>query len=377
MAALPPHTELRVPFLDLGRTNARVKDTILAEIEDLIDSGTFTNGPQVAEFERAFAAYCRVSECVGLSSGLDGLRLSLLAAGIELGDEVLVPANTFIATFEAITQAGGVPVPVDVSMHDYNIDPALAEAAITVRTRFVLPVHLYGQMADMHTLIGLAGRHNLIAIEDACQAHGAERDGLRAGAAGRAAAFSFYPGKNLGGFGDGGAIVTSDSTLATSVRALREHGQRTKYAHDVPGYTARLDSIQAIVLMHKLALLEDGNLERRSTAKYYSDALGGVGDIRTPPEPSGSTPAWHIYAIYTDSRDALVRHLQTSGVATGLHYPEPPHLSRAYASLGHLSGEFPVTESLASRLLSLPIFPGIRQDELHHVTRSIAAFYRG
>lgn len=377
MVISPPRIQSRVPFLDLERTNARVKDAILADIADLIDSGAFTNGPPVAEFEAAFAAHCGTSQCVGVASGLDALRLGLLAAGIQPGDEVLLPANTFIATFEAVTQAGGVPVPVDVSLRDYNIDPDAAQAAITPRTRFLMPVHLYGQMADMRALLAVADQNELKVIEDACQAHGAERDGLRAGAAGTAGAFSFYPGKNLGAFGDAGALVTSDLELADTVRALREHGQRAKYVHDRPGYTARLDSLQAIVLRHKLTLLEDGNRSRRWAAEYYAGQLRGVGDLDVPPVAAGSAPVWHLFAVRTHRRDALANHLAGAGIATGKHYPTPPHLSAAYSRLDARRGAFPVAEVLSDSLLSLPIYPGIRDDELAAVTRSIRQFFDG
>ncbi len=378
MTASQEQTEFRVPFLDIGRTNARVKDAVLEDIEELIDSGQFTNGPQVAEFERSFAEYSGASDCVGVASGLDALRLGLIAAGLKQGDEVLVPANTFIATFEAVTQAGGTPVPVDVSTLDYNMDPGAADVAITPRTRFVLPVHLYGQMADMRALAVLAGRRDLVIIEDACQAHGSERDGLRAGACGAAGAFSFYPGKNLGAFGDAGALVTSNGAVASITRALREHGQQFgKYLHSLPGYTSRLDSIQAIVLKHKLKLLPEGNRDRGRAANYYSQHLSGLGEIRVPPQPEGSSPVWHLYPICLDDRDAVSEYLSGRGISTGLHYPLPPHLSEAYASLGYKRGAFPVTESLAHGVLSLPIYPGIREAELDHVVRYLAAFYNG
>lgn len=366
-----------VPFHDLGPTNAPHRDAILADIAALIDAAAFTNGPQVAEFEGAFAAYCDVAHCVGLASGLDALRLGLLAAGLEQGDEVLVPANTFIATFEAIVQAGGVPVPVDASAADYNIDPAAAEAAVTSHTRFILPVHLYGQMADMRSLLALAERCGLIVVEDACQAHGATRDGLGAGAAGLAGAFSFYPGKNLGAFGDAGALTTSDAVLADTVRALREHGQRAKYMHDMQGYTSRLDSIQAIVLRHKLTSLADATAQRRRAADRYRSMLESVGDVETLPVPAGSEPVWHLFPVRTEHRDGLAAHLSQRGVATSRHYPVPPHLSGAFSELGYGQGAFPVTESLAARLLSLPFFPGMSDEQIDAVVGAIEEFFDG
>jgi dTDP-4-amino-4,6-dideoxygalactose transaminase len=365
-----------VPFLDLSPSHEGLKDELLGEIADLIDANAFINGPEVAEFEQAFAEYCGARFCIGLASGLDALRLALLAADIEPGDEVIVPANTFVATLEAVTQAGGRPVLVDASESDYNLDVAAIETVVTGRTRFVMPVHLYGQLADVRQLAELAERLGLGIVEDACQAHGAARDGVRAGTAGRAAAFSFYPGKNLGAFGDAGALVTDDAVLADRVRALREHGQRSKYRHDFEGYTARLDTIQALVLLRKLPLLDAWNEERRAIASFYDEALADVGDLRVPPVASASEPVWHLYEIRTSDPAALADHLRERGVATGRHYPEPAHLSPAYAWLGHSAGDFPVAEALSSELLSLPIFPGMSDEQQHAVVDAIATFFR-
>ena len=292
-------TSLAVPFLDLRAQHETIKDKLLQEFSDLIDSSSFTNGRAVVDFERVFADYVGTRHAVGVANGLDALRLGLLAADLEPGDEVIVPAATFIATLEAVTQAGGRPAVVDISETDWNLDVRLAEAAVSSRTRFVLPVHLYGQSADMLALGALAARHELAIVEDACQAHGAERDGIRAGAYGRAAAFSFYPGKNLGAFGDAGALTTNDEALAERVRSLREHGQRTKYAHDVIGYTSRLDTIQALVLLAKLESLDSWNEERRQLALYYLDALAGVGDLELPPVAPNSVPVWHLFVVRT------------------------------------------------------------------------------
>jgi len=375
MAASATEARIRVPFVDLGPSHAPVAEAILGEISELVQAGMFTNGPQVAAFERAFADYCGTGQCVGLASGLDALRLALIAGGIEPGDEVIVPADTFIATYEAVAQAGGVPVPAEVSEADYNLDPAAVEAAITPRTRFLLPVHLYGQVSDMRALGEIAERHGLFVLEDACQAHGATRDGIRAGAAGHAAAFSFYPSKNLGAFGDAGALVTNDESLAESIRALREHGQRAKYRHDLEGYTARLDTIQAIVLSHKLPLLDGWNEDRRAQARYYSDALDGVGDLKLPRVAPDSEPVWHLYVVRTAEPPRLAEFLQERGVATGRHYPEPPHLSKAYAHLGHREGSFPVAEAMGRECLSLPVFPGLRDEQLEAVVAGVEAFF--
>ena len=365
-----------VPFLDLSQMHDGVKDAILRSVAALIDEGAFTNGRAVGEFENAFARYCTTTHAVGLASGLDALRLALLAAGIEPGDEVIVPANTFVATLEAVTQSGGHPVLVDVTEDDWNIDVDAAAAAVGARTRFVMPVHLYGQMADMIGVGEVAEKHDLRIVEDACQAHGATRDGLRSGAAGTAAAFSFYPGKNLGAFGDAGALTTDDEGLAVDVRALREHGQRRKYHHELEGYTARLDTIQAIVLGHKLPLLDGWNTQRRAAAQFYLERLQGVGDLSLPPVPTGSEPVWHLFVVRTSDPEALAESLAARGISTGRHYPEPTHLAPAYSRLGYGRGSFPVTESLAASALSLPLFPGITETQLETTAAAIEAHFR-
>jgi dTDP-4-amino-4,6-dideoxygalactose transaminase len=365
-----------VPFLDLEPIHQGLKNDLLADFGKLIDSGAFVNGREVEEFERAFAAACGVADCVGVSNGLDALRLALLAVESEPGDEVLVPAMTFAATLEAVLQAGLRPKLVDVSEADYCLDPAAASAAASGRTRVVLPVHLYGQVADIRPLSELAQTIGALLIEDACQAHGAERDGVVAGAAGTAAAFSFYPGKNLGAFGDAGALVTVDEELARRVRALREHGQMGKYRHELVGYTARLDTLQALVLLRKLPLLAGWNEQRRAAAAFYGEALEGVGDLRLPPVAAGSRPVWHLYVVRTARREALAEFLQSRGIATGRHYPQPLHLTHAYRSLGYVAGAFPVAEALAEEGLSLPIFPGISESQLEAVACGVGDFFR-
>jgi len=377
MAVDVAQTGVAVPFLDLAPSHAPLKQQLLGEIGGLFDTGAFTNGPQVAAFEEAFAAYCGVEQCVGVASGLDALRLALLAGGLEPGDEVVVPAATFVATLEAVTQAGGVPVVADVSETDYCLDAAAAAAAIGDRTRVLMPVHLYGQLADMTALQGLSRRRGLDLVEDACQAHGAERDGVRAGAGGSAAAFSFYPGKNLGAAGDAGALVTNDAELAAAVRSLREHGQTAKYVHAREGWTARLDSIQALVLRRKLDHLDGWNEQRRSIARTYSEELGGVGDLAHPATPDGSDPVWHLYVIRTAAPEALADFLRERRIGTGRHYPEPVHLTEAYARLGYRSGEFPVAEALARECLSLPIFPGMSEAQVQAVVDGVRGFFDG
>ena len=373
--ALAEATNRFVPFLDLHAIHDGLKADLLEAMSALIDAGDFTNGPAVAEFEQAFAEYCGTTLAIGLASGLDAVRLALIAAGLEAGDEVIVPANTFVATLEAVTQAGGRPVVVDMSEEDWNLDVALAEAAVTDRTRFVVPVHLYGQLADMRALEELAQRRGLQIVEDACQAHGAERDGVRAGASGRAAAFSFYPGKNLGAFGDAGALTTSDEQLAVKIRALREHGQTAKYVHDLEGYTARLDTIQAIVLLRKLAELDAWNAQRTEIASHYLRALCEVGDLELPPVAPGSEPVWHLFVVRTADPVSLGTFLRERGIGTGHHYPQPVHLTGAYRYLGYQRGTFPLAERHAERVLSLPIFPGMSIEQADAVVTATRTFF--
>jgi dTDP-4-amino-4,6-dideoxygalactose transaminase len=364
-----------VPFVDLGPTTEAVRAEFLEQAAGLFDRSAFINGPTVERFEEEFARFSGVRCCVGTGSGLDALRLALLAAGIRPGDEVIVPAHTFIATFEAVTQAGGTPVVVDVSESDYNLDVAAVEAAVGPRTRFLLPVHLYGQLADMVSLREIASRHSLFVLEDACQAHGAVRDGLAAGQAGDAAAFSFYPTKNLGAFGDAGALVTNDEDLAGLTRALREHGEVSKYRSVRPGYTARLDALQALVLTLKLPHLDLWTADRKRAAEFYSHALHGVGDLILPPVPVSSDPVWHLYVVRTTAPDALATFLRARGIETGRHYPEIPTVSAAYSSLGYGAGSFPVAESLARGGLSLPLFAGISGAQLERVSAAIVEYF--
>jgi dTDP-4-amino-4,6-dideoxygalactose transaminase len=350
-------------------------DRVMTDLARVVETGTFINGPEVAEFETAFATYCGKLHCVGVSSGLDALRLALLAARLEPGSEVIVPANTFVATLEAVTQAGLVPVPVDVHEDDYGIDAGAAEAAVTRRTGAIIPVHLYGQLAHMRRVLEVAERGGLVIFEDAAQAHGATRDGFRAGGSGLASAFSFYPGKNLGAMGDAGALVTEDDGLAERARALREHGQRSKYVHELEGYTARLDTVQAVFLLHKLPHLDRWNEERTRVASWYSEGLSGIGDLRLPPVPDGSFPVWHLYVVRTAEPESLAQFLRERGIGTGRHYPIPPHLSPAYAHLGYRQGAFPVTEALARECLSLPMFPGLTDAQVDNVISAIGDYF--
>jgi dTDP-4-amino-4,6-dideoxygalactose transaminase len=378
LAAPAPVTRGRgptVPFVDLSSSTEAVRSGLLADVAELLDGGAFVNGPAVEAFEREFAAACGRRFGVGTASGLDALTIGLRALGLEAGDEVVVPAMTFVATFEAVVHARGRVVVVDVGEDDAGLDPAGAAAAVGPNTRFLLPVHLYGQMADMRALGSLAAKHGLTILEDACQAHGAERDGLGAGAAGAAAAFSFYPSKNLGAMGDAGALVLDDEDAASTARALREHGQTSAYHSARVGMTSRLDTLQALVLLRKLPLLERWNADRAQAASFYGEALQGVGDLRLPARVAGARHVWHDYQVRTRDPEALGAYLAGRGIGTKRHYPEPPHLSAAFADLGHPAGSFPVAEAIARETLSLPLFPGITEEQLAAAVNAVVDFF--
>jgi len=365
-----------VPFVDLGPVTAAVKERVLERTAQTLEKGDFLNGEAVGEFERRFAEFVGRTHCVGVSSGLDALRLSLLASGLAQGEGVIVPAATFAATFEAVLQAGGVPVVVDVGEQDYGLDLRRTEEAARRGASHMVPVHLYGQMADMRGLTRVAEGYGIKIIEDACQAHGASRDGVRAGRTSEAAAFSFYPSKNLGAMGDAGALVTDDEAFASRTRALRVHGETRKYHHEYVGYTARLDTIQAIVLLEKLPLIEEWNRERASVAHFYSEALSDVEVLRLPTETMGSTSVWHLYVVRTEDPEGLASFLADRGIQTGRHYPEPVHLSPAYRHLGFARGDFPVAEALAREALSLPLYPGISEVQLEWVCEAVVEYAR-
>lgn len=375
-AARGPGTAgLAVPLVDLRSATDAIRDALLADFEELLDAGAFVNGPAVESFERDFAAACGRRIAVGTASGLDALIIGLRALGLEEGDEVVVPAMTFVATFEAVVLAGGRVKVVDVTEEDACIDPAAVAASVGTTTRFVLPVHLYGQMADMRALGALAERHGLTILEDACQAHGAERDGLTAGGVGAAAAFSFYPSKNLGAMGDAGALVLDDDEMAAKARALREHGETRSYHSEHIGFTSRLDTFQALVLRRKLPLLAQWNAERAEAASFYGECLQGVGDLRLPATVAGAKHVWHIYQVRTRDPEALGSHLADRGIGTKRHYPEAPHLSPAFADLRYPAGSFPVAEAIARETLSLPLFPGITTEQLQMVVDAVTDFF--
>jgi dTDP-4-amino-4,6-dideoxygalactose transaminase len=345
-------------------------------VKDVMASGAFIGGPQVAGFEEEFAEFCSSKFCIGVGSGTDALRFALMAAGIGPGDEVITVPNTFIATTEAISQVGARPVFIDVDKHTYTMDHQKLEDSIKIQNRpkVLIPVHLYGQPADMDPILEIAKKHNLIVIEDACQAHGGLYKNKKAGSMGAAGCFSFYPGKNLGAFGEAGAVVTQDEEIAHRIRMLRDHGQQRKYFHDIEGYNGRLDAIQAGVLRIKLKRLKRWNQARREHAAYYTELLAGIQNVILPEEADFAEAVYHLYVILVDNRDGLQEFLQTRGVNTGLHYPLPLHLQKAYAHLGYKKGDFPVAENAAKHLLSLPIYPEITKSQIEYVAKSIKEF---
>ena len=329
-----------------------------------MESGWFIAGPELEAFEAEFANYCKVKHCIGVGNGLEALHLLLRAYGVGPGDEVIVPSNTFIATWLAVTQCGATPVPVEPDIVTHNIDPALIGAAITSRTRAIMPVHLYGQPADMDPINELASRHSLIVIEDAAQAQGARYKGRPAGSLGHAAGTSFYPGKNLGALGDGGAVLTSDGAIAEKVRQLRNYGSKVKYQHDLAGYNSRLDEMQAAFLRVKLTVLNDWNAKRREIANQYSKVITSE-NIVLPQVPDYAEPVWHLYVIRSKRRDEMKMYLDQQGISTVIHYPIPPHRQACYQDYEGLS--LPVAELLAGEVLSLPMSPLLLADEVRWI----------
>lgn len=358
---------MQVPFLDLQTPHRELWPEIRDEFEKAFYSAGFVGGPHVSAFEEEFAAFCNVAGCASVNSGTDAIRLALIALGIGAGDEVICPAHTFIATSEAISQTGAKPVFVDIDPVTYTLDPKCVTRAITSRTRAIIPVHLYGQCADMDAILEIARKHNLLVVEDACQAHGASYKGRIAGSMGHAAAFSFYPGKNLGACGEAGAVTSNDLEIIRKVKMLRDHGQSQKYYHDMEGYNARMDALQAIVLRAKLKRLTAWNDARRQWAQYYNERLAGSPKITIPSVASDNVHVYHLYVILVENRDALQAELAKHGIGTGLHYPLPLHLQKAYKHLGYKEGDLPVTERVARTLLSLPMFPHLSREQVDYV----------
>lgn len=364
---------MAVPFVDLKAQYRSMQPEIHAALERVLESCSFVLGDEVTKFEAEFAAYCQARYCVAVNSGTSALHVALLALGIGPGDEVITAPNTFIATCEAVTYVGARPVFVDVHPRTYNIDVTKVEVAVTSRTKAILPVHLYGQPADLDLIVEIAHKHNLFVIEDACQAHGARYKGKRVGGIGQVGCFSFYPGKNLGAYGEGGALVTNDEEIYMRARALRDHGQLQRYHHDVIGYNYRMDAFQGAVLRVKLAYLDDWVEARRRHAALYSELLAGS-EVITPFEPDYARSIYHLYVIRTRQRDALQRRLAEVDIVTGLHYPVPCHLQKAYAQLRHRRGDFPVAERCAQQVLSLPMFAELTNAQIETVARVVKEF---
>jgi len=386
-----------IPFLDLVSPHRELENELLEGVRRALRSASFIGGPVLAEFEESFAAFCQTRFCVGVASGTDALRFAIMAAGIGAGDSVITVPNTFIATTEAISQSGAFPEFVDIDERTCNMDPVKLKQYLEVhctldadsarlvsrrtgrRVAAIIPVHLYGQMADMDPILRIAETFGLTVIEDACQAHGAEyysphmSGWFRAGSMGRAAAFSFYPGKNLGACGEAGAITTDDASLARTARMLRDHGQAEKYHHEVEGFNGRLDSIQAHFLNIKLAYLEGWNAQRREAARRYRELLDGHG-IGLPSTPGGNSPVFHLFVVRVMDRAGLMKHLAAKKIGTAIHYPIPLHLQNAYRYLDYRKGDFPVAERVAGEILSLPMFPQITADQQARVAEAILEF---
>ncbi len=383
---------MNIPFLDLKAQYRQIEHEVLPLVTEAMENGAFIGGPNVEGFEKEFAAFCNTGHCIGVNSGTDALRFALLAAGIGPGDEVITVPNTFIATTEAISQAGAAPVFVDIDARTCNMDPQKLAQFLEQKCAFdkstrnpinqstrrpvraIIPVHLYGQPADMDPILETAQKYNLVVIEDACQAHGAKYKNRPAGSMAAAGCFSFYPGKNLGAYGEGGAVVTGDADMAAQIRMLRDHGQDKKYFHTMEGYNGRLDAIQAAVLRVKLKHLADWNRARNEHAASYNELLSDVAGIDLVTVAEFAASVYHLYVILADKRDALQQFLGDKGIATGLHYPLPLHLQKAYEHLGYKQGDFPVTERIAERLLSLPMFPELTREQIQTVADAVKEF---
>jgi dTDP-4-amino-4,6-dideoxygalactose transaminase len=367
---------MKVPFLDLEAHHRPMREQLDAAIAQVIDSGSFAGGPFVTAFEREFAAYCGTQTAVGVGNGTDALWLTLLALGVRAGDEVITVPNTFMATAEAISYCGARPVFVDVDEQTYTLEPRRLENAISTKTKAIIPVHLFGQSAIMDPILEIGRAHGIPVVEDACQAHGALYRDRRAGTMGVAGCFSFYPGKNLGAFGEAGAVVTNDPLLAARIKVLRDHGQEKKYFHSQIGWNARMDGIQGAVLSVKLKQLDSANARRRAHARRYDEALNGNDAILTPFVSPGNQHVYHIYAVRVKERDRVLRELADKGISCAIHYPVPIHLQDAYRALGYMKGSFPVAEICAQEFLSLPMFPELSEPQIDAVAAALKASLR-
>lgn len=363
---------MKVPFLDLQTPYRAMKEEMGRAIDSVLDSSAFAGGPFVAKFEQEFASFCGSRNALGVGSGTDALWLTLLAMGIGPGDEVITVPSTFIATSEAISFCGARPVFVDIDPRSYTMNPELLEKAITPRTKALIPVHLFGQTADMDAVLAVARRHGLLVVEDACQAHGAGYKNKMAGTLGHAGCFSFYPGKNLGAYGEAGAVITQDDELAAKIRMLRDHGQAQKYIHRVVGWNGRMDGLQGAILSVKLKYLSAANDARRACAGLYGEFLSDLEEVSLPEESDYARHVYHIYAVRVPDRDGVLRTMAEKGVSCGIHYPVPLHLQEAYAWLGLGRGSFPVAEQCADQFLSLPMYPELKAEQIEYVAGQLA-----
>lgn len=363
-----------IPFLDFSVMHTELRPRLDAAYARVVDSNSLILGREVEAFEHEFATYCGARHCIGVANGLDALFITLKAMGIGQGDEVIVPSNTYIATWLAVSYAGATPVPVEPDPRTYNLDPARIEAAITSATKAIMPVHLYGQPADMDPINAVARSHGLQVIEDAAQAHGARYKGRRTGSLGNAAGFSFYPGKNLGALGDGGAVVTSDDALADKLRVLRNYGSKVKYHNEVKGFNSRLDELQAAFLREKLAVLDEWNARRSMVAARYIEGLKNTGLV-LPWVPDWAEPAWHLFVVRSQSRDSLQRALSEKGVGSMIHYPIAPHRQPAYAEMNLCEGSLPISESIHRDVLSLPMGPTMAETDIAKVLSAITKYH--
>lgn len=362
---------MNVPFLDLKAAYTELQLEIDAAIKRVLESGWYVLGEEVDAFESEYASYCEAKHCVSVANGLDALHLGLLALGVGMGDEVIVPSNTYIATWLAVSQCGAIPVPVEPDEATFNINSSLIEAAITSRTKAILPVHLYGQPCDIDSILVIARKHGLKVLEDGAQAHGARYKGKRIGAHGDIVAWSFYPGKNLGAYGDGGAITTDHPEIAERIRVLRNYGSRVKYVNEVRGFNSRLDPIQAAAMRVKLKVLDAWNARRSVIANRYKNEISDLGLI-LPFVPDWAEPAWHLYVLKSSQRDVLQQTLDDAGIGTLIHYPIPPHLQQAYSQLGYVNGSFLIAERLASQVLSLPMGPQLADQDVDRVIAALS-----
>ncbi len=366
---------MKIPFLSFADSNAQIKSEVLQAFEAFFDSSWYVLGDRVKQFEKEYAAYSQTKFSVGVSNGLDALYLALKAFDIKEGDEVIVPSNTYIATALAVSYTGAMPVFVEPNIHTYNIDPANIEAAVTSKTKAIIPVHLYGQCCEMDAIMAIARKHDLFVIEDNAQAHGASYNNKVTGSFGDANGISFYPGKNLGALGDAGAVTTNDEALATKLATLRNYGSQKKYYNEVIGYNMRLDELQAAVLSVKLKYINEWTKQRQAAGATYTQLLTNIPGIVLPQIATGATHVYHLYVIRTEKRNELQAYLNDKGVGTLIHYPVPMHLQEAYASLSYKKGDFPIAEEIADTVLSLPMFPGITQEQIEYVANCIAGFF--